>query len=136
MSQFKMLQVVSNEPIPFGSESVEPFDSDARFPAAAVLPMQGLWFIEWLQRRVRASNPGHVYTGLNNVCAQLGALTDVLKVHGASFPCEYIPFKMFLKLEGKISFSAGDWFDYTERQSYLRNEVKQTLLCSKNFSII
>jgi hypothetical protein len=121
------LQVVPNKPIPFGSDAVAPLSCDFRFPAAAVLPEQGLWFIEWLQRRIHASNPGQstVYAGLNDVCTQLDALTDVLKCHGISFPCRCIPLKLFLKLEGEMSLSSGDWLDCTERHVFLRNEVMQ-----------
>ncbi len=127
--------MVPNEPVPFSSETVEPFDCDPRFPAAAVLPVQGLWFIEWLQRRIQASSPARsiMYTGLINVCTQLCALTDTLKGHGISFPSGRIPFKLFLKLEGEICWSTGDWLDCPERHSYLRKEVIQPLLMAAAF---
>jgi hypothetical protein len=133
LSQFKMLQVVPKEHMYVGFEAMEQPDCDFRFPAAAVLPVQGLWFIEWLQRRVRASDPGRssVYRGLNNVCAQLNSLTDVLKGCGVNLSCKCIPFKMFLKLESKLAISSGDWLDYTERHSFLRNEVIEILACCK-----
>ena len=133
MSQFKMIQVAPNEPVNFSSEVVEPSDCDSRFPGAAVLPVQGLWFIEWLQRRIQASNHGRliVYTGLNHVCAQLSSLTDALRGHGIGYPSGCIPFKWFLKLEGEMSSAAGDWLDHTERHSYLRNEVKPVLMSAE-----
>jgi hypothetical protein len=138
MSQFKMLQVVPNEPVSLGAEALEQPDCDLRFPAAAVLPKQGLWFIAWLQKRVKAANPGRsiVYRELKIACAQLVALTDALEGWGAGFDLNYIPFKMFLKLEGKLTWSTGDWLDCMERHSFLQNEVIQALSIFKKKSAV